>query len=146
MSAQEQYHKARRWSMWHEHTCTHSPLSVLSLSMSPLSLCLSLSFSVFLCLCLSLSLSLSSFLSRIHTKNLRSDHQLRQHVVALYRLLLSLESTREDAIITCIHLIHDQRIRNNAGLSCLPEVRAAIVQVEFLEIPFSFCLYYFKEG
>jgi hypothetical protein len=31
-------------------------------------------------------------------------------------------------------------------LSCLPEVRAAIVQVEFLKIPFSFCLYYFKEG
>ena len=134
--------------MWHEHTCTHSPLSLLSLSLCSLSLsflCLSLSFSVFLFLFLCLSL-LSFFLSGIHTNNLRSDHQLRQHVVALYRLLLSLESTREDAIITCIHLIHDQRIRNNAGLSCLPEVRAAIVQVEFLEIPFSFCLYYFKEG
>jgi hypothetical protein len=31
-------------------------------------------------------------------------------------------------------------------LSCLPEVRAAIVQVECLEIHFSFCLYYFKAG
>ena len=52
----------------------------------------------------------------------------QQHVFALCRLLLSLERTREDAIITCVKLFHDQRIRDKAGLSCLSEVRAAIVQ------------------
>jgi hypothetical protein len=125
----------------HVHSILSLPLLSVSLSSLSLSfLCRSLPFSF------SFSLSLSFFLSRIHTNNLRSDHQLRQHVVALYRLLLSLESTREDAIITCIHLFHDQRICNSAGLSCLPEVRAAIVQVECLEIHFSFCLYYFKAG
>ena len=51
-----------------------------------------------------------------------------QHVLALCRLLLAIERTREDAIITCIHLLHDQRMHDRAGQSCLPELRAAIAQ------------------
>ena len=52
----------------------------------------------------------------------------QEHELSICRLLLSLESTREDAIVICIHHLHDQRIRDRAGMSCLPELRAAIVQ------------------
>ena len=52
----------------------------------------------------------------------------QQHVASLCRLLLALESTREDAIVICVRLIHDQRIRDKAGMGCLPELRAAIMQ------------------
>jgi len=51
-----------------------------------------------------------------------------QHVLALCRLLLAIERTREDAIITCIHLLHDQRMRDRAGQGCVAELRAAIAQ------------------
>jgi hypothetical protein len=52
----------------------------------------------------------------------------QQHVLSLCRILLSLERTRDDAIVICIHLLHDQRFRDTAGFTCLPELRAAIIQ------------------
>ena len=50
----------------------------------------------------------------------------QQETVALCRFLLALESTREDAIVTCVRLMQDRRLSDSAALNCLPELRTAI--------------------
>eukprot|EP00961_Rhodomonas_salina_P099732 1341345-Rhodomonas_salina.3 len=57
----------------------------------------------------------------------RASYDDPDEVVALARLLLSQQRTREKAALHCIRLIQEQTIKDRAAFRCLPDLRAAFV-------------------